>query len=350
VNKAIAAVACVLVSVVCPWALAAPPTFSLTELRSAPGTSDCEPRALGRGGVVGFCAARGAAFPTFATVWSGGRTIRLETTLASSRAFAMNYSGMIVGMTAQAAEQFHPVMWLSATQGSRSLPVLSSYGVAFAVNAGGEIVGSATVADGTHAVLWKNRVIRDLGTLGGSVSEAYGINDSGIIVGYSQVEKGSCGARCTGRHAVFWTRGGPPTALAGLTGDPQFQYTSTANAINGAGTIVGEAQTSTGQSHAVSWTGGQVTDLATLGGDTSNALAINSLGHIVGSASDSKRSVAALWENGTLWDLNKLLTPANAQVYLTEGRAINDSDQIVALGFSPGRDDSRHVYLLQPIS
>jgi len=352
VSKAIAAALCVLASAVCPRpsALAAPPKFSLTQLASAPRTGNCEPRALGRGSVVGYCVIRGAAFPTFATVWSGGKALVLETALAGSRAFAMNYAGMIVGMSAQTAEQSHPVMWLSRTQGSKSLPVLANYGVAFAINASGVIVGSSNVADGIHAVLWKNLVIKDLGTLGGYVSEAFAINDGDTIVGYSQIEKGSCGPRCTGRHATTWTLTGSATALPGLVADPQFQYTSTANAVNRAGTIVGEAEVSAGHSHAVSWTGGQITDLATLGGDSSKALGVNSVGHIVGSASDPNRSVAALWESGSVWDLNKLLSPANDQVHLAEARAISDADEIVAVGFDSSLDERQQVYLLKPIT
>ena len=54
------------------------------------------------------------------------------------------------------------------------------------VNNRGQIVGFSTTNEGlTHAFLAENRVLKDLGTLGGQQSWAYAINDSGQIVGTS---------------------------------------------------------------------------------------------------------------------------------------------------------------------
>ena len=72
----------------------------------------------------------------------------------------------------------------------------------------------------------------DLGTLGGTYSTAYGINDGGTIVGNSRHVGGN-------RHAFSYDPGTHTmTDLGTLGGD-----SSTAHGINDAGTIVGDSDT-----------------------------------------------------------------------------------------------------------
>src|SRR5690348_8729868 len=57
---------------------------------------------------------------------------------------------------------------------------------AYGLNDSGQVVGcSDTALLNSHAFLWQSGAMTDLGTLGGSNSVAYGINNSGYVVGAS---------------------------------------------------------------------------------------------------------------------------------------------------------------------
>jgi probable HAF family extracellular repeat protein len=75
---------------------------------------------------------------------------------------------------------------------------------AYGINNAGQIVGVSAVTGGTtsHAALWQNGTMTDLGTLPGTnESSASAINQAGEIVGYSEVFSG------IDPHAALWRNG-----------------------------------------------------------------------------------------------------------------------------------------------
>jgi probable HAF family extracellular repeat protein len=183
---------------------------------------------------------------------------------------------------------------------------------ALAINKGGAIVGAGDLASGaSHAFLYKAGVMRDLGALAGGRSWARAINDSGVVVGASWVLSGAT-------RAVRWKNGFKKN-LGTLGG-----RNSEATGINLSGVIVGWSETAAGQRHGFVWKDGVMTDIGTLGGATSRANGINRAGMVVGSSTTASGELHAFaWKVGVFSDLG------------THGRessgatAVNNAGQIV---------------------
>jgi probable HAF family extracellular repeat protein len=106
--------------------------------------------------------------------------------------------------------------------------------------------------------------------------------------------------------------------------------------------------------HAFVRIDGVIHDLGTLpagpNGATSSANAINSSGQIVGYsqalANGSVRNHAFVYSDGTMLDLNNLLEDAPGWTLLSTASGINDAGQIIGLGTYNG---VTHGYLLTPV-
>jgi probable HAF family extracellular repeat protein len=88
-----------------------------------------------------------------------------------------------------------------------------------------------------------------------------------------------------------------------------------------------------------------IVDLGTLGGATSEAVDINNLGEVVGSAAtaDLSSSRAVLWRDGRAIDLSQRL--ASGGWTLVAAHSINDVGQIVGVGLRAGQ---RRAFVLTP--
>jgi len=235
-----------------------------------------------------------------------------------SSAFGINSLGEVVG-TSNTADSMHAFSWTAAS-GLTALPTLAGTNAsqAYAVNDHGQIAGSS----GTHAVIWNNDVVQDLGTLGGPTSAAHGINNLGVAVGVSDTPADV-------QHAFVWS-GGAMTEIAPLPGDTS----SRADHINDSGMVVGASQGS-GGIRAFIWTQQSgIQSLSSLSGSNySEAFGINNAGQVVGVSGSPLGTRAFLWTSaGGMIDLNNVVTGIPGNVVLTGATAINDKGEIVAFG------------------
>ena len=91
-----------------------------------------------------------------------------------------------------------------------------------------------------------------------------------------------------------------------------------------------------------------MTDLGTLGGTSSEGHGINNYGQVVGRAmTTGSGEHAFLYSDGTMFDLNTLVTEGLGGATLHEASGINDSGQIVANGCNPS---TCQAYRLDPIA
>ncbi len=197
-----------------------------------------------------------------------------------------------------------------------------TYSEANGLNTAGQVVGSSTTVPGqepyglgTRAFLWTDGTMTDLGTLGGEISWAIDINDAGQVVGSSETAEGT-------QHAVLWTNG--EMMDLGTLGEGSHSEGIRLNAL---GQVVGHATTGPGQelldpgTRAFLWSEGEMTDLGTLGGDWSRATDITDTGRVSGTSETADGVLHPfVWENGTMTDLGVL--PGFAG-----GRAIRISEE-----------------------
>ena len=167
----------------------------------------------------------------------------------------------------------------------------------------------------------------DVGTLG-AWSDAYSLNEAGQVVGQVHTT-----------NAFFWENG-LMTDLGTMGED-----SSAAWDINESGQVVGAAGgllvygDEMPPSHAFLWEDGVMTDI---GGPDSQAYAINDAGQIAGYAvTGNWAEGAAVWEGGVRYNLNSLL-PAGPAMQLTRAYDLNNQGQIVGLGYVNG---SAHHFL-----
>lgn len=210
----------------------------------------------------------------------------------------------------------------------------------------------------TDAVLWTNRGVINLGTLGGNVGGANAINNRGQVVGgatnsildpFSAVFPATyCGANpcifegfpffffplATQVHAFLWESGG--MSDLGTLGGPD----SIALFINEAGEIAGMSYVnsvpnkSTGVPSVDPFfigTNNKMVDVGNLGGTATNLTGLNNRGQIVGTMTLAGDTIfhPFSWVRGSLTDLGTLGGSVG------EANAVNDAGEVVGWAQSP---------------
>ena len=260
------------------------------------------------GQVVGAFTPTGTT-TTHAFLYSGNLMQDLNNHLQNSdwtlqTATSINNTGQIVGTgvsvgTMQNIEAYRfnygSVTDMGATMRSPGTPKINTAGQIVGVNA-----TSSTNTDGSTSVLnraflYANNLLIYLGVLGGRNSYAYGINDSGQVVGYS---------------------------------DTATNYVA----------------------HAFIYSDGVMQDIDTMGNIYSQARGVNASGQVVGAFgvhSGPVQTHAFVYSGGEMQDLNTLIMASSSGWILVQANAINDAGEIVGYGTNP--DGKQHAFKLKPL-
>jgi probable HAF family extracellular repeat protein len=310
----------------------------------------------------------------------------------ASGAYDVNANGQIVGFSYTDSGAQH--VFLYSNGAMTDLGILSGYSAIAEcrINAVGQVAGYALDRSSNHrAFLYSGGTMSALGTAG---NRAYGINDSGCVVGDLEHSLGDGGAflysngafRLLGKLGSY-VNGSTATAInssgqvvgssiapgdshwhAVLYGDghvkdlgtlPGYDYGSQATGINAGGQIIGESYyviKNLEYHRAFLLSDGVMTDLGGFADyPLSSAESINASGQVVGGTMNLVTSGSGtyaisgppyLYSNGTMTDLNTLIDPASGWT-LSTANGINDSGWIVGSGRnSVGQV---HAFLLTPV-
>ncbi|MCL4199456.1 MAG: DUF3466 family protein [Phycisphaerales bacterium] len=190
-----------------------------------------------------------------AVAWTGNQVIDLGTLGGmSSEALGINRDNWIVGWAEDAMGQERGFVYRnSAMIDIGALPGANECR-AVAVDSFGRVAATSRDSNGNYrAVIWENGLMASLGTLpGGRSSHAYAMNDRQQVVGSSEAS-GSF-ARAFVFEGDF--QGGTLTDLGTLGGSRSYAYD-----INNYGVIVGVAEPLSGGLRACIWIDGQPRDL-----------------------------------------------------------------------------------------
>lgn len=315
----------VLAALLMPATANAARPYYFLDLGTPVGSTWFVPTAMNNNGQVvgyGYSAAIQGDAPM---VWQNGAFQTL--TGGAGQANDINDAGRIVGWSRNTQGTQVPAYWQGT---SRTLvPTLGGGGIAMGVNSAGQIVGQSYTAQGSlHAFVSTGSQTTDLHPYvsgdGYYMSWATGINDAG------QVAAGGRQTPAVSQSFRINTASATKNYLPTLGG----QQTN-ALAIDDSGNVVGNGVLADYSDRGFVWQGGAtLTQVPTFSGSgSSKAVGINDDGVVVGYADDSTKPLgqdrrAMLWNAGAMTDLNTFL-PAGSTWLLVSATDINDMGQVV---------------------
>ncbi|MCL1473358.1 DUF3466 family protein [Argonema antarcticum] len=244
--------------------------------------------------------------------------------------------GLATSQSAEAAS-FYSISDLGTLGGTESM--------AYGINNLGQVVGQSQTASGAkRAFLWTDGVgMSDLGHFGSNGSYATSINDSGQVSGTSGLFPDSRGEA----RAFRYTDGVGKVNLGVL---PPNGGDSRGNDINASGQVVGWANRGHGfgypesndnPGYAVRWTGSSIQSLGTLGGYYSVGTGINDNGQVTGYSATARNAAthAFLWTEGV--GMTDLGTLGGKNSYASK---INNSGQVVGKSQTANGDERAFLW------
>jgi len=248
---------------------AAVPSYSLRDLgvmTDLPGRAEAQPNAISGTGKVAASTVSGGAYQ--AVVYDG-QWLPLGTLGgAESLCADVTDQGVAVGTSINAGGLTRAFRWTpGGTDGVAGNPQMKDVGTlggsnseAYSINAWGEVAGYSQINLEDHAFVLTGGSMKDIGVLlEGGLIHSYGlsINDAAHVAGLA----------FSGNYSVmraFFYDGTTAKDIGTLGG-----LTASGLAINNQDQIAGYSRTADGFEHAFRYANGTMTDLGTLGGDYS---------------------------------------------------------------------------------
>jgi len=343
----------------------------LTDLGGLPGGFGSEGNGINEHNQIAGQSLNGLIDPLLGTpagiavLWqSNGQIVDLGTLGGNqSLAATVNNRGQVVGGAANAIpDEFSMFGWGTQTRAflwqkgtMRDLGTLGGPdSFAIFVNERGDIAGvsyTSMIPDPSETdcgqnvppqdpFLWESGKMIDIGTFGGICGFVNGLNNSGQVIGWSDL------IGDTIAHPFLWDPNASPHLkdLGTLGGSKGL-----ATALNDAGEVAGGATTQDDQEfHAFFWRNGVMTDLGTIGADTCSVVdSMNARGEVSGTSGDCAGELHGfIWQpGGSMIDLNDFVPPGS-DLTVTDGETINDRGEIAGTGMLPNGDF--HAIVLIP--
>ena len=323
-------------------------SYTITNLGSLGGTASVPVDVNNHGVVVGYSyTANNAAAHAF--LYTHGRMTDLGTLGGTiSGATSINDKGAVVGLSNVAPGSTQVDAFLEQGGKLKDLgpinPALVA-GEVVSINDDGVITGLSV--GGYDALIDRRGTDIELGSLAGLGSVALDLDDSGQVVGFSATATrpaANGSSQPTVIYHAFRYSHGTMSDLGTLGGT-----NSEANSINDRADVAGDSDTANDAArHAFLYSHGRMTDLGTLGGRDSVAVAINDNGAVVGASDTSTSAIHGFIDrHGRMIDLNSLIR-AGSGIVITSAEDINDRGEIVAQGYEKSSPTTGLALLLNP--
>ncbi|HEV2471867.1 MAG TPA: hypothetical protein VGS41_04335, partial [Chthonomonadales bacterium] len=296
----------------------------------------------------------------------------------NSIAYGVNNLGQLVGQSDTDASGDTAGFYWDLTSGLVNLTSLTNSGEAFAINPNGQIAGWGQASSSSDEGLYFSSRSGSPTYLGAldvqSSSQALAINGSGTVAGYSEDGSSSAvywdnlqqihdvgpgfgtGINSSGQMSITAGASGQPTAelfdpgqggsITSLGGLPGATY-SQAMGLNDAQQVVGFSILSQGD-EAFLWSASTgMTDLGNLG-QSSQALAVNGSGQVVGTSADASGAASAY-----LWDSVNGIRDLNSMALIPPGWRLETAYSISDTGYIAGAAvntvGDHEAFLLSPV-
>ncbi|MEZ6244278.1 MAG: GC-type dockerin domain-anchored protein [Phycisphaerales bacterium] len=317
----------------CAPALAAPPEYTIIDIGIVNvGDSGSQGFACSPGGVAVGRSLGGSGSSAYSWTQGGGR-VDLPNLASPARAYGVsnsaNDSGIVVGTGSATffGSNPLPIMWNNGVVSQLPLPAGQTLGRANGVNASGVAVGSVNGGSLERACLYAEgigTVITTTTSNGSFMTTAYGINDSGLVVG-NGIDPNNAAVNVGMVYNSVADTATTVGALPGRNGALCF-------AVSNAGHVTGSSMLNQGSGTPFVWTqaGGIVEIPLPPDATTGSGRGVNSDGWVVGNAGGvfavpflydgtSTYAIADLLPaDATDWDLN-MNTSSSAQGISEDG-------------------------------